>query len=148
MHAWLQYVNTGTAKNITIIAGVVAAILYLNGALFRPFYDSGPLPFPARAEVDKLRVEAQKGLADTNMALSEIVEVAKAARIEAQQAVQQNNDGRAQRLLGQKIELEARLKIAPNDTILRDAYARTITDLAKVTAQPVTSSTTTSAPDN
>jgi hypothetical protein len=51
MHAWLQYVNTGTAKNITIIAGV-------------------------------------------------------------------------------------------------DAYARTITDLAKVTAQPVTSSTTTSAPDN
>lgn len=134
--AWFNYVNTGTMKNIALIAAAVGAVLYLNTTLFRPVYDSGPLPVPSRAEVEALRKEATSGLADVNMGLAETLEVAKAARVEAQQAVQQSVDARTTRLLQLKLELEGRIEKDPNDTILRELLGRTIADIAKLTAMP------------
>ena len=134
--AWLGYLNTSSMKNLALVAAAVAAVIYLNGTVFSPLYESGPPPFPARAEVEALRKEAAGGLADVNMGLSETLEVAKAARQEAQQAVQEARDGRTTRLLQLKLELEARLKANPNDTIISDLYARTLSDLARLTAMP------------
>jgi uncharacterized membrane protein len=132
--AWLGFINSSTAKNITIIAGVIAALLYLNSTVFRPVYESGPPPFPSRAEVDKLRTESQQSLVEVNKGLLETVEIAKTARIEAQQAVRNSDDNRLTRLLQQKLQLEATIKAMPNDPVFNDLLARTLQEIARLTA--------------
>lgn len=135
--AWLDYMHSGTLKNITLVAAAGAGIAWLFGNVVQPVYDSGPLPVPSRAELDKLRTETTSTLDGLNKSVANTLEVAKAARMEAQQAVQSSNDARVARLTQQKLQLEATLRMMPGDPVFTDLLARTIQELAKISGAPI-----------
>lgn len=133
-------------KQITVIAAVIAAILYLNSTVFKPVYESGPLPIPSRAEVDELRRDTTMSLDNVKKGLDTTVETAKTALATAQQAVQEGKDNRVRRLLQLKIDLEAALKTKPDDKLLQTQLAQTTLDLASAQAQAQPSAQQQTAP--
>ena len=134
---WHDILYGDTAKNVAIAAAAVGAIYFLNDSVFRPVYTSGPPPFPSRAEVDLLRLETDMNLDGIKKGIDETLETAKTARQEAQQALQAGTDNRLTRLLSLKTELEAKLRVAPDDKILIQVLSDTNIDIAKLSRQPI-----------
>lgn len=112
------------------IVAMVAVLIAMGTVLgwFQPIAESGPMPYPSRAEVDKLRKETQEGLAAT-------LETAKAAAVAAQQAVVIGNDNRLDRLLQTKVQLEALIAMNPSDTGLKLTLERTVRQIGELSAQ-------------
>lgn len=123
------------ANQITLAAGVVAALIYFLGGV-KPVLDSGPLPVAGRNELIDLHKDFEGHLTTIDKTLNETLDVAKAANASAQQALSQTTDFRLDRLLQQKIQLEDQLVKVPGDTALKAALARTNIDIAKLTAAP------------
>jgi rRNA-processing protein FCF1 len=93
------------------------------------------MPFPSRSELNTLKQETTK-------TLDEVLSLATAASVRAEQAVQQSTDNRLDRLLQQRVDLQARSAAAPNDVILKQSLARTDIDIARLLGQTTASSTT------
>lgn len=133
--AWHDFLYGASAKNVAIAAAAVAAVLYLDGSLFRPIYTSGPPPFPSRLEVERVRDSLTMGLDSVQKNLDQTLETAKAARQEAQAAVAKADANRLTRLLALKTELEAKMRAAPDDKIIAQVLAQTNIDIAKLSSE-------------
>jgi hypothetical protein len=120
-------------RSTQVILGAAAftALMTLFGYL-KPVFDSGPLPVPSRAELGDLHKDFEGHLTTIDKTLNETLEAAKAANVTAQQAISQTNDYRLDRLLGQKMDLEDRIKKNPNDTSLRTALEHVQLDIASL----------------
>lgn len=133
--AWEDLLYGTSSVKLVAVAATVTAFLYLLG-VFKPILDSGPPPFPARTEVDQLRVDTSKGLADTNMGLAETLEVAKAANVAAQQALTAGNENRLTRLLQQSVQIQALIDMNPENQSLKLLLEQTKSEIARLSAAP------------
>lgn len=131
---WNEFLFGSPARTLTAIVAIIGALAYLLG-FFRPALDSGPMPFPSRSELNTLKQETTK-------TLDEVLSLATAASVRAEQAVQQSTDNRLDRLLQQRVDLQARSAAAPNDVILKQSLARTDIDIARLLGQTSASATT------
>lgn len=127
------------AKGITIFGGALAAFFFINSALVIPtisigakLADSGPLPVPSRQELIDLKTDIEGKLASSNESIKETLEVAKAARIEAQQSVLSSNLNRLDRLMRFRIETQAALDSRPGDLVLRQSLESTNQEIARL----------------
>lgn len=135
--AWEQW-PTYTTHLVLIGAGVTAAFALMGifGSFadgYSKFNQSGPMPYPSREEVDKLRVDTKQGL-------SEVLELAKNAHVASQQALQTGDDNRLTRLLQQKVQLAALIAMNPSDTSLQLLQEQTIRQIEKLSAPAPTPS--------
>lgn len=130
----------GSKSKIVLWAGSLTAALYLFGAL-KPIVDSGPLPLPSRIEIETLRKDTTKSLDSVTKGLDETLEVAKAANVAAQNANDQLSIAKLDRLIAQKVQLEALLAMNPQDQTLKQALEHTQIDIGKLAAlaQPASS---------
>lgn len=133
--AWQDLLYGSSSAKLVAIAASVTAALYLFG-VFKPLADSGPPPFPARAEVDQLRQDTKQGLADTNMGLAETLEVAKAANVAAQQALIAGNENRLTRLLQQSVQIQSLIDMNPENQSLKLLLEQTKNEIARLSAAP------------
>lgn len=124
--AWQDLLYGSSSTKLIAIAATITAFLYLLG-VFQPILNSGPPPFPARAEVELLRTETKGGLDET-------LELAKRANVAAQQALQTGNDNRLTRLLQQSVQLQALIEMSPNDQALRLLLEQTKSEITRLGA--------------
>lgn len=126
--AWEELLYGSHATRLVAIAATITALLYLLG-VFKPFLDSGPPPFPARAEVDTLRTE-------TKGALDQTLEVAKAANVAAQQALTAGNENRLTRLMQQSVQIQSLIEMNPENQSLKLLLEQTKAEIARLGAAP------------
>lgn len=117
-----------------LIGGSVAltALLYLNDNVFRPIYESGPPPFPARAEVDKLRDETTMSFDSVRKSIDKNSEVANRLSQKIQQDSAEARASRLNRLIGQRTQLTALIDMNPNDNTLKGLLEQTNTQIIQL----------------
>jgi len=136
--------GTRASRIVTLGAAFAAVAVIWSGAL-RPVLDSGPLPLPSRAEVEKLRQETDEKIIAAKKGLDQTLEVAKAANVAAQQAVADARANRLTRLLQQKVQIESLIAMNPNDVSLKTILEQTTIDIARLTSSEIPARTPASA---
>lgn len=122
-----------TAKLVALVTAL-AALAYIFG-LARPVLDSGPMPFPGRAEVGDLRTETTEQFKGVKIGLDQTLELAKAANFAAQQAIQESRVSRLTRLLQQSVQIQALIEMNPTDLALKQILEQTKADIARLSAE-------------
>lgn len=131
--SWETFFAGNPSTKLIAVAAAVTAGLYLLG-IFKPVIDSGPLPLPSRIEVEALRKDTTQSLDTVTKGLDATLEVAKAANVAAQNANDQLSIAKLDRLIAQKVQLEALLAMNPQDQTLKQALEHTQIDIGKLAA--------------
>lgn len=127
-----EFLFGSPARNVAILAAAVAALFYLNGTLFRPIYESGPPPFPARKEVDQLRDETNMSFDSIRKNVNEQTEVIKQITQKAAQDAAETRASRVTRLIAQRTTLTSLVEMNPNDQTLKNLLENTNAQLIQL----------------
>lgn len=129
------FLSGPNVKNLMLAAAAVTALLYLNDKIFGPLYESGPAPFPSRAEVDKLREETSMSFDSVRKNVNEQTEVIKQITQKAQQDAAETRASRLTRLIAQRVTLNTLVEMNPNDQTMRGLLEQTNTQIIQLQAE-------------
>lgn len=122
---WEALIWGTPGKKLVTAAAVLTAGLYVLGE-FKPLLDSH-LPSASQDEL-------KGGLASVKSGLDQTLATATAAAQNAQQALHTSQTAQLDRLLQQRVQLEALINMNPNDTTLKLALEKTNIDISMLTA--------------
>lgn len=120
-------------KRITMILATASSLILAVGIVFGFLHPVtyavvGDPPFAGRTEIAAAFDDVRKGLA----AVSRSTELASA---KAQQALDTSNENRLRRLMDDRVELQAKARMAPRDMITQSALAQKEIDIQKLLAE-------------
>lgn len=127
-----DFLSGPNVRTLIGAAAVLTAFLYLDDKLFRPVYESGPLPVPSRAEVDKLREETSMSFDSVRKNVNEQTEVIKQITQKAAQDAAETRASRVTRLIAQRTTLSSLVEMNPNDQTLRNLLEQTNTQIIQL----------------
>lgn len=134
LQAQLEELATGPGRKVIALIAIVFFFAWQGGYL-QPLAQSGPLPIPSRAEVDKLRSETVERFDGVKKGIDQTLETAKSAALAAQSALQTTYTNRLDGLIARKVQYEALIAMNPADQTLKVALQRTELEIGSVSAQ-------------
>lgn len=131
-NALYAFLSGHHVTTLVIAASALTALLYLNDNLFGPLYESGPLPVPARAEVDKLREETSMSFDSIRKNIDQNTKATEQLARKAEQDAAETRASRLTRLITQRVTLTSLVDMNPNDTTLKQLLEQTNTQIIQL----------------